>query len=51
MKEYPVHVSNVQLVCPETNEATKIYYGFLETGEKVRIAKRSGAVIPKPDRS
>ncbi len=26
-------------------------YGFLEDGQKVRIAKRSGALIPKPDRS
>lgn len=26
-------------------------YGFLEDGSKVRISKKSGAIIPKPDRS
>ena len=50
-KESPVHVSNVSLIDPETVKPTRIRYGFLEDGTKVRIAKKSGAVIPKPDRS
>ena len=50
-KEAPIHVSNVSLIDPETARPTRIRYGFLEDGEKVRIAKRSGALIPKPDRS
>jgi large subunit ribosomal protein L24 len=50
-KEGPIHVSNVSLIDPETARPTRIRYGFLEDGEKVRIAKRSGALIPKPDRS
>jgi len=50
-KEFPIHVSNVQLVDPSNNEATKIKYGYLEDGTKVRISKKSGAIIPKPDRS
>jgi large subunit ribosomal protein L24 len=28
-----------------------VRYGFLEDGSKVRISKKSGAIIPKPDRS
>ncbi len=43
--EAPIHVSNVMLVDPKTNEATRI--GFrIENGEKVRFAKVSGTVIP-----
>jgi len=50
-KEYPIHVSNVMLVDPSSQRPTKIRYGFLEDGSKVRISKRSGSIIPKPDRS
>ena len=50
-KESPVHVSNVSLIDPETAKPTRIRYGYLEDGSKVRIAKKSGALIPKPDRS
>lgn len=44
-------MSNVSLIDPEKNEPTRIRYGFLEDGQKVRISKKSGALIPKPDRS
>lgn len=50
-KESPVHVSNVSLIDPEKGEPTRVRYGFLEDGTKVRISKKSGALIPKPDRS
>jgi len=50
-KEFPIHVSNVQLVDPSNNEPTKIRYAYLEDGTKVRVSKKSGAIIPKPDRS
>lgn len=50
-KEFPVHISNVALVDPSNGGATKIKYGFLEDGTKVRISKKTGAIIPKPDRS
>ena len=46
-----MHVSNVSLIDPESGKPTRIKYGFLEDGSKVRIAKKSGALIPKPDRS
>lgn len=50
-KEAPIHVSNVSLIDPETAKPTRVRYAFLEDGTKVRIAKKSGALIPKPDYS
>lgn len=50
-KEHPVHVSNVALIDPELNIPTRIKTGYLEDGSKVRVSKKSGAIIPKPDRS
>jgi len=45
-----IHYSNVGLVDPETGRATRVGYGYLEDGRKVRVAKRSGAIIEKPVR-
>ena len=39
------------MIDPESGKPTRIRYGFLEDGQKVRISKKSGALIPKPDRS
>jgi len=44
-----VHYSNVMLLDPTTGEPTKISRRFLEDGTKVRISKKTGHVIPKPD--
>ncbi len=41
--------SSVMLVDPTTGEPTKISRRFLEDGTKVRVSKKSGQVIPKPD--
>ena len=49
-KEHPIHVSNVSLIDPESGKPTKVAYGYLDDGTKVRFAKKSGAVIPKPNR-
>lgn len=46
--EAPVYVSRVAVVCPETGLPTRVGYRFLEDGTKVRISKKSGAVIPRP---
>ena len=42
--EAPIHVSNVQLLDPSTNEPTKIGYKD-EDGKKVRFAKKSGTTL------
>lgn len=42
--EAPIHVSNVQLLDPSTNEPTRV--GFkLEDGKKVRFAKKTGNTL------
>jgi large subunit ribosomal protein L24 len=47
--EAPIPVSRVNVICPETNAPTRIGYAFLEDGTKVRVARRSGAIIPRPE--
>ncbi|MSR77028.1 MAG: 50S ribosomal protein L24 [Candidatus Omnitrophica bacterium] len=39
--ETPIHISNVQLLCPKTGKPTKVGYVILKDGEKQRIAKKS----------
>ena len=46
--EYPIHVSNVNLVDPEFKWGTRIYWAFDESGKRVRVSKWSGSIIPKP---
>ncbi len=46
-REGSIHASNVMLVDPETNEATRIGYKILADGRKVRIGRKSGAVVDK----
>lgn len=43
--EAPIHVSNVMLVDPDSGEPTRVGYRFTDSGEKVRVAKRSGKDI------
>jgi large subunit ribosomal protein L24 len=44
-----IHYSNVNLVDPVTGKPTRITKKILEDGSKVRVAKKSGAIIPKPE--
>lgn len=44
-KEAPIHVSNVALLDPKTNRATRVGFKVLTDGRKLRFAKRSGEVI------
>jgi len=44
-REAPLAVSNVSVICPETNAPTRVGYKILEDGSKVRVARKSGAVI------
>ena len=43
--EAPIPVSNVMLVDPNSGEPTKVGYRYTDSGEKVRVAKRSGEDI------
>jgi large subunit ribosomal protein L24 len=44
-KEAAIHVSNVALVDPKTQKATRVGFKFLGDGTKVRVARKSGEVI------
>ena len=43
--EAPIHVSNVMLVDPDSGEPTRVGYRFTDSGEKVRVSKKSGKDI------
>jgi large subunit ribosomal protein L24 len=44
-KDRPIHISNVALVDPTTGKATRVR-SAVQDGKKVRIAVKSGTVIP-----
>jgi large subunit ribosomal protein L24 len=44
-KELPIQLSNVAILDPKENVATKVGYKFLADGKKVRFAKKSGEVL------
>jgi large subunit ribosomal protein L24 len=46
-REGTIHASNVMLIDPETNEATRVGHKTLADGRKVRIGRKSGAVVDK----
>lgn len=43
--EAPIDASNVMLVDPDSGDPTRVGYRFMDSGEKVRVAKRSGEDI------
>jgi large subunit ribosomal protein L24 len=44
-QEAPIHVSNVQLVDPETKRPARVGYKLKEDGTKVRVLRPSGKEI------
>jgi large subunit ribosomal protein L24 len=44
-KESSIHVSNVMVIDPKTNEPTRVGFKFLEDGTKVRVSKKSGEML------
>ncbi|WP_457576745.1 50S ribosomal protein L24 [Desulfomarina sp.] len=44
-KEAPIHVSNIQLICPECTKTGRIGKKVLEDGTKVRYCKSCGEPI------
>ncbi len=45
-KEASIHLSNLLLICPKCTESARISRKILEDGNKVRICKKCGEVIP-----
>jgi large subunit ribosomal protein L24 len=46
-REVPVHVSNVAPIDPETDRPTRVGMKVMGDGQRVRISRRSGAVLEK----
>lgn len=46
-REAAIHVSNVSLIDPSTDRATRVGVKVLEDGRKVRVARGSGEVIDR----
>lgn len=46
-KEASIHISNVMLADPETGVPTRVRIKTLETGQRVRVAVKSGEQIDK----
>ena len=44
-REAPIHISNLMLVCPNCQRATRVGFRFLEDGAKIRVCKRCGEHI------
>ena len=44
-REATLHISNVALIDPKSQEATRVGYRVLDDGRKVRFARRSGEMI------
>jgi large subunit ribosomal protein L24 len=44
-QEAPIHVSNVQLIDPETKKPTRVGYRRNEDNKKVRVSRASGKDI------
>lgn len=43
--EAPIHLSNVMLVCPHCNQATRVGFEQLTDGRKVRVCRRCHEAI------
>jgi len=46
-REGTIHASNVMLIDPESNKATRVGHKEQADGRKVRIGRKSGAVVDK----
>ncbi|HSL24494.1 MAG TPA: 50S ribosomal protein L24 [Vicinamibacterales bacterium] len=46
-REASLHASNVQLVCPECSETTRVGRRTLEDGRKVRVCRKCQGVIDR----
>lgn len=46
-KESAIHLSNLAVEDPKDGKPTRVGFKVLEDGKKVRIAKRSGEIIPE----
>ena len=46
-REAPIHLSSLQVVCPECGEAVRVGYHRLADGKKVRFCRKCNGTIDK----
>jgi len=46
-REAPIHVSNVELICPACGQPTRVGHRIAESGKKVRICRKCQGDIDK----
>jgi large subunit ribosomal protein L24 len=46
-KEAPLHISNVMVICPQTNKTTRVRRRRTDEGKGVRVSVKSGEAIDK----
>lgn len=44
-KEASIHVSDVMLICKKCSQPTRVGFGFLDNGTKVRVCKKCHEVM------
>jgi large subunit ribosomal protein L24 len=44
-REAAIHLSNLKLIDPKTDQPTKVSFRVLDNGTKVRVARKTGEVI------
>lgn len=44
-KESPIHISDVELICPKCNQATRVKIDRLSDGKKIRVCRKCGEMI------
>jgi len=46
-REAPIHVSNVQIICPSCGQPTRIGHRVAESGKKIRVCRKCEGDIDK----
>ncbi|MFQ5925875.1 MAG: 50S ribosomal protein L24 [Terriglobia bacterium] len=44
-REAPIHISNLQIVCPGCGRSARVAHQFLTDGSKLRACRRCGATL------
>jgi large subunit ribosomal protein L24 len=48
-KEAPIHVSDVMLLCPKCDAGVRVGHKELSDGSRVRVCRKCGEMIPRPE--
>lgn len=46
-REASIHLSNLQVICPDCNQASRVGYQELSDGKRVRVCKRCGSTVDR----